>query len=369
MRHSRSDYCLPAFRLLFATLLIATGAPGLLRAQPPELALDRAGRWNVKPVRWAQEVPADARPRLTQAINDVVSVLHKTPTLAQPKGFDVTVDPRAEWHDLDTQFEGRRPRLAAADITIELSAYEKGANPQAAPHTVGVIEVRVNDLSMFAGWEAGHGVSDADADARFLNDPPEPFEMRGEFPVYHDWNERESWVILTRAKVPLFAPVPRERYLQLGIAETQKVNGRQMATMKPPPSNDPQVLAAWKEAQKRMAEVTQVFNEAKAHVQAQLDGLNKQLADMPPAERQAPTYLTNFKPTEDGTIEFLQKGDSDAKAVVYRNPALMNDRVPRGTPQILAVRIEAQDEWPELAPKIEQELDWSAFAKIVGAAQ
>jgi hypothetical protein len=234
---------------------------------------------------------------------------------------------------------------------------------------VAVIEVRVNDLSLFAGWEAGRGVSEADADARFLNDLPTPFEMRGEFPVYHDWNERDAWVILTRAKAPLFAPVPRERYLQYQIAETQNVNGRPMATMKPPPSNDPRVVAAWKEAQKRMAEFTQTFNEAKAQVQAQLDGLNKQLADRPPADRQAPTYLSNPKPAENGQIEFLQKDDSDAKAVVYRNPALMNDRLPRGTPQILTVRVQAEDDWPELAPKIEGELDWSAFAKIVTSAQ
>lgn len=339
-----------------------------LCAQAPELALDRAGRWNVKPVRWAEEVPADARPRLTQAINDIVAVLRKVPTLAQPKGFDVMVDPRAKWHDLDTQFEGRRPRYAAADITIELLAYEKGAKPQAAPHSVAVVEVRVNDLSVFAGWEKGRGVSDQDADARFLNDPPEPFEMRGAFPVYHDWNERNAWVILTRAQAPLFAPVPRERYLQYQIAETQKVNGRQMATMKPPPSNDPQVLAAWKEAQKQMAAITQTFNEAKAHVQAQLDGLNKQLAGMSPADRQAPTYLTKFTPTEDGQMEFLTKDDSDAKAVVYRNPALMNGQLPRGTPQILAVRVEAEDDWPELGPKIEQELDWAAFKKILTSA-
>lgn len=356
------NFCL----VLFAALI---GGPGSLPAQVPELALDHAGRWNVKPIRWAQEVPADARPRLTQAINDVVTVLRKTPTLAQPKGFDVTVDPRAEWHDLDTQFEGRRPRFAAADMTIELLAYEKGAKPQAAPHTVAVIEVQVNDLSVFAGWESGLGVSEADADARFLNGPPEPFEMRGEFPVYHDWNERQAWVVLRRAKVPLFALVPRERYLQYEIAETQKVNGRQMATLKPPPSNDPQVVAAWKEAQKRMAEITQTFNEAKAQIQAQLDGLNKQLADMLPADRQAPTYLSNPKPTESGQIEFLQKDDSDAKAVMYRSPALMNDRLPRGTPQILAIRVEAEDDWPELAPKIEAELDWAAFDKIVTSAQ
>jgi len=127
------------------------------------------------------------------------------------------------------------------------------------------------------------------------------------------------------------------------------------------------VVAAWKEAQKRMAEVTQTFNEAKAHIQAQLDGLSKQLADMAPADRQAATYLSSPNPTDAGRIEFLGRGDSDAKALVYRNPALMSDRLPRGTPQILTVRVEASDEWPELGPKIEGELDWAAFEKILTA--
>ena len=321
----------------------------------------------MKTVRWAPEIPAGARPRLNQAITDLVAVLRKTPTLAQPKGFDVTVDPRAEWHDLDTQFEGRRPRYAAADISFELAAYEKGAKPQDTPHVVAVIQIRVNDLSLFAGWETGRGVSEQDADARFLNDPPEPFEMRGELPVFHDWAERDAWVVLTRAKVPLFIPVPRERYLQFEIAEMQKLAGRQMATMKPPPSKDPQVLAAWKEAQKRMAEVTQTFNEGKVHFQAQLEELTKQLADMPPADRQAATNVSNPNPTDIGKIEFLQPGDSDAKGVVYRNPALMDDRLPPGTPQILTIRVEPEDEWPELAPTIERELDWAAFQKILTA--
>lgn len=354
--------------MILTAALLASLGPGLLRAQAPELALDRPGHWNVKPVRWSPEVPAGARPRLNQAITDLLAVLRKTPALAQPKGYDVTVDPRAEWHDLDTQFEGRRPRYAAADISIELAAYEKGAKPPDTPHVVAVIQIRVNDLSLFAGWEAGHGVSDQDADARFLNDPPEPFEKRGELPVYHDWAERDAWVVLTRAKVPLFIPVPRERYLQFEIAEMQKLTGRQMATMKPPPSNDPQVLAAWKEAQKRMAEISQTFSEGKAHFQAQLDGLTKQLADMPPAGRRAATYVSNPNPTDTGNIEFVEHGDSDAKAVAYRNPALMNDRLPPGTPQILTIRVEPHDEWPELAPKIEGELDWAAFQMILSSA-
>jgi hypothetical protein len=350
-------------RRLSASLILAT----TIYSQAPELALDRAGQWKVKPVRWASEVPAGARPRITQAINDVVAALRRTPALAQPKGFDVDVDLRAEWHDLDTQYEGKRPMYAGIRIAAELTAYTKGAPPQATRPVIASIEILVNDLSLFAGWEAGHGVAAADAGARFLTDPPEPVEMRGAFPVYHDSAGRDRYIVLTRAKVPLFAPVPRERYLQFEIEETRKVTTRQMAEMKPPPSNDPQVLAAWKEAQKRMAEITQTFNEGKAHYQAQFDGMNRQLAAMSAEDRHAATFLSNPNPTDDGTIEFLQRSDSDAKAVVYRNPALMDDRLPPGTPQILTIRFETSDEWPELAPKLEEELDWPALEKIVTA--
>jgi hypothetical protein len=128
------------------------------------------------------------------------------------------------------------------------------------------------------------------------------------------------------------------------------------------------VVAAWKEAQQRMAEISQTFNEAKAHIQAQLDALTRQLAGLSPEDRRAPVYLSNPKPTEAGIIEFLQPGDSDAKAVVYRNPALIGDRLPPGTPHVLAIRFEPRDAWPELAPKLEQELDWTALQKLLASA-
>ena len=356
-----------------AMVTMATLAPVLLPAQSADVVLDHPGRWNIKPVRWAPEVPAAARPRLTQTVNDLIAVLRRMPALAQPRGFDIAVDPRAEWHDLDDQGDGRRPKFAAADISIELLPYEKNARGLVAvadSDPLAVIELQVNDLAVFAGWEAGHGVSSDDADARFLNDPPEPFEMRGQWPVYHDWAERDAWVILTRAQVPLFVPVPRDRYLQFEIEEVRKVAGRQMAPIKlaAPPSNDPAVVAAWKEAQKRVAEVTQTFNEAKAHIQTQLDGLTAQLAGLSPEDRRAPVYLSNPKPTEAGALEFLQPGDSDAKAVVYRNPALIDGRLPPGTPQILALRFESRDAWPELAAKLNEELDWPALQKLLAAA-
>jgi hypothetical protein len=345
---------------VLAALFLLTG-PARLHGQAAEPARQQPGKWNLKPIRWSSDFPADARPRLTQAINEIVAVLRKTQTLAQPRGFDVNVDTHAEWHDLDNQLETGQPKYTAADISVELVS-KTGGQPLA---TIGI---RVNDLSLFAGWEAGHGVSEADAGARFLNDPPEPFEMRGEWPVYHDSSERESWVVMTRAKVPVFAPVPRERYLRYEIAETQKVNGRQMATLKPPPSNDPQVVAAWKEAQRRMAEIRQTFDQSKAAIQKQLDALNQQLAGATASDRQAPTYFSNPNPTENGTIEFLQRGDPDAKAVVYRNRALMNDRLPRGTPQILTIRVDSGDEAPELASQLEKELEWAALEKTVVSA-
>jgi len=336
-------------------------------AQTPDFALDRPGRWTVQPADWPSDMPADARPRLTQTLNDVIAVLRKTPTLAQPRGLEITVTKHAEWQDLDSQSDTRRPKFAEAAITVEIAAYPKDAKPKEPPVYVAVLHVGVNDLSLFAGWESGQGVSADDAGARFLIDPPEPFEMRGAWPVYHDFNDRASWVVMMRAKAPIFAPVPRERYLQYQIGEIGKLAGRKMQTLSAPPSNDPAVVAAWKEAQKQIAEVQQTFNEGKAHVQAQLDGLNKQLAEMSPADRRAPAYVSSPNPTEEGTIEFQQRGDSDAKAVVYRNPALLNERLPRGAAQILTVWFEPRDEWPDLAPKLEQEFDWTALEKILAA--
>jgi hypothetical protein len=227
----------------------------------------------------------------------------------------------------------------------------------------------VNDLSLFNGWEMGmSGVTKEDVGVHLLKDPPEPFEMRHTFPVYHNWSESESWVLMTRATVPVFTPVTRANYLQSSLDALQKVASRPLAKIDPPPSNDPAVVAAWQEAQRRMAEITQTYQEQTAQMKRQADGMARQLAAMSPADRRLPAFVASTGPNESGEIEFLGSGVSDAHAVSSRNAALMGERLPRWTPQMLGVSIQGSDAWPELAEQLDRELDWAGFQSFLRAA-
>jgi len=62
----------------------------------------------------------------------------------------------------------------------------------------------------------------------------------------------------------------------------------------------------------------------------------------------------------------IEEGDGNALPVVRRNPALMDDRLPRWTPQLLIITFEGDDRWPGLAAKVEQELDWAGLQKFLG---
>lgn len=74
-----------------------------------------------------------------------------------------------------------------------------------------------------------------------------------------------------RSAAPVFAPVTREHYLRFWIADTQQKVGRPLTTLAPPPSNDPAVVAAWQEAQRRMVAIGRTFQDLKTGLQQQLN--------------------------------------------------------------------------------------------------
>jgi hypothetical protein len=374
---------------LSVVLLLAAGALAL-HAQAPDIARDQPGRWAIRngdelvkviasanpinvPLRSGPEITPDERSHVQTWINQLIDVLRRTPVLGQPRGFDVNIHmPLIDLRDLDGQGATNGPAYVTTAVTIELTPYENGSNgpPANGAHAAATIELVINrPAEVLAGTHsAGRGVTADDEGVEFLQEPVPPDETRHGLPTYLGPRVDEWKVLMTRSKAPLFAPVTREQVLRSVIDVVQKQSKRPLAStsMGPPPSNDPATLAAWQEAERRMAEIRQTYQESISHLQQQLDGLTKQLAAMSAAERSAPTFAWNVGPSGAGPIEFLQEGDGNALPVVRRNPALMDDRLPRWTPQLLIITFEGDDRWPGLAAKVEQELDWAGLQKFLG---
>ena len=378
-------------RGLSLIMVLATGGSALTgAAQAPEFARDQPGRWAITdhgnivkfvapsasievPTRFPAVVTGPERPHIQAWVNQLVEILQRTPTLAQPRGFDVHVEiPSIEVLDLDDQPESKRPAYATTLLRIDLAPYERGpkgpvANSADAAATIVFLVNRPAGV-LLGTHAAGRGVTAGDDGAEFLQEPVPPDETRHGLSLYLGSRVNQWQILMTRSAAPRFAPVTREQFLRSVIDTVQTQATRPLASMTPPPSNDPAVVAAWQEAQRQMAAITQTYQDSIAHLQEQLAGMTKQLSAMSPAERGAATYVSDIGPGESGSIEFLHEGDTDALPVVRRNPALMDDRLPRWTPQVLVVTFEGDDAWPGLAAKLDEELDWAGLQKFLGSS-
>jgi hypothetical protein len=377
-------------RYLSIIMFLATCGWALTAAaQAPDFARDQPGRWAITdrgtvvkfvapsesidlPIRFPAVVSSTERPLVQAWVNQLVAILRRTPTLAQPHGFDVHVDiPSIDLLDLDDQPDSKRPAYVTTILRIILAPYERGPKgpvASSADAAANILFLVNRPAGVLSGTHAaGHGVTADDDGAEFLQEPVPPDETRHARPLYLGSRVDQWHVLLTRSRAPIFAPVTREQFLRSVMDTVQKQVKRPLTSMGPPPSNDPAVVAAWQEAQRQMAAIGQTYKEGIGHLQEQLDGMTKQLAAMSPGERGAATYVSNTAPGESGTIEFLRKGDDNALPVVRRNPALMDDRLPRWTPQVLVVTFEGDDGWPGLAAKLDEELDWAGLEKFLGS--
>lgn len=379
-----------AWRLGIIMLLATGGSASTGAAQAPEFARDQPGRWVIKdgetvlkvvapsdsinvPITFPAVVTADERPHVQAWVNQLVEILRRTPTLAQPRGFDVNLyRPSIDLRDLDDQSDSKRRAHVTTVLRIDLAPYEHGpkgpvANNADAAATILFLVNRPAGV-LLGTHAAGHGVTADDDGVEFLQEPVPPDDTRHGLPLYLGSRVNQWHISMTRSNAPTFAPVTREQFLRSVIDTVQTQATRPLASMSPPPSNDPAVIAAWQEAQRQMAAITQTYQNSVGHLQEQLAGMRKQLSAMSPAERAAATYVSNIGPGESGSIEFLHEGDTDALPIVRRNPALMDDRLPRWTPQGLVVTFEGDDRWPGLAAKLDEELDWAGLEKFLGAS-
>jgi hypothetical protein len=339
-----------------STIIWLATAGGVLTsaAQAPDIARDQPGRWVIKnggrvvkvvapsdsidvPIRFPAVVTADERPHVQAWINQLVEILRRSPTLTQPRGFDVSVNaPSIDLTNVDDQSESKQPLYVAAALTIVLTPYEQSPKGPAAndAHAAARIDFAVNrPAGVLVGTHAaGNGVTASDEGVEFLQEPVPPDETRHGLPLYLGARVDQWHILMTRSRAPMFAPVTREQFLRSVMDTVQKQYSRA------------------------------------GPLQALLDGMTKQLAAMSAAERGAATYLWNTGPNDSGRIEFLQEGEKDALPVVRRNPALMDDRLPRWTPQVLVVTFEGDDRWPGLAAKLDEELDWTGLAKFLGSS-
>ena len=341
--------CLP---LLAAFLAFAAPAG----AQQYPLVEDHPGSWQTTgPIKpdFTNEVTAEERTAAAAWVNDLVAILRHAPHLAPPAGFQVVPHAKLELDNLDRADDSKRPSFVTADVTLNLAPYERAPRGVEAVErdTAATIEIRINDITPLGGTEmADRFRTWQDAEGRFVQDAGVATDTRHGFPVFQEGN-LDTWVVIRRNDVPFYAPVTRERYLRLfttyaesDLADMQRQRAKIVANL---PAMAGQVDG-------RIADLRH-----------QIDACHAALTAMSPGDRRLAAVVGDSE--ANGPPSFLAADDTTGRPVVFVNPALMDARLPRSAPQILAVRVSANDAWPGLAEALDAELDWAALTAMVHA--
>jgi hypothetical protein len=332
------------FILPIIFLLCFNGA-GIAQENP--LVPDHAGTWrSALPIR--PDVPSTLTPQERTAsatwANQVLEILRRAPLLTPASGFEVIPYARIELENIEHASESKRPNYVQGNILLNVAPYERIRQKVEANErdTFVTVEASVNFVPVFASGEKG------DEQGGFIQDPPMSTETRHGHPVFEAGNG-DKWCVILRNNVPFFAPVTEERYILAAIkraeAELASVRGRRSKI----PSGVP-------------AEIVAEVDEAISHFEKRVTNARQAYASMSAAQRQAPAFIGSSG--EDEPPRFLAPDDPGGTAVVYLNPAMMDSRLPRSTPQVLAIRISASDH-PDLADKLDSELDWGALEAFV----
>ena len=282
--------------------------------------------------RLPAELPAAERTAMTASVNLLLGIVRRMPQMAPPAGFAVLTHAFVEIQNLDHS-DGKRVAYVTADVTANLAPLVPNGRGGTSPDeqdTAAHIQIKVNDLQPLIGSEIGL----ADDEGAFIENPPAPVDTVHGFPVFEEGNG-DRWIMIRRNDVPFFAPVTAERYARATMAATEHQLADARARRAKLPAGVPGSIVA-------------TIDEAIASVQEKLTEEQHTLAAMSASERAAPAHVADT-------------------AVVYFNPALMTSGLPRTTPQVLAVAIGAGDRWPELAAKLDSELDWTALSQFVHA--
>jgi hypothetical protein len=321
-----------------------------LVAQSHPFVLDKPGKWNppppIKP-HFAAGTTADDWPGVTAWSNQLLEIVRRIPYLSSPVGFEVAYSAAAGPDNLDHTAGLKRTIFITGTVRVSLNPYEKmpqGVFPN-SQDAAASFEISVNDLSPIG---AG-GLDDfmRDEQGRFYTTTKDLSSTSSGYPIYGDA------VLLTRSKAPVLIPVSRGRYVQAKIVRMEE----RVA--------DAKARRAKLAGNSMLAGAMPQLDEAIDSEQHYVDALKGQLAAMSAAERNAPAVVTS----DGGAVnlpEFAEPGDADGAHIMYFNPALIDEKLPRTAVQILMVRITSDEEhWPGLAEKLHKELDWSAFEKIL----
>lgn len=321
-----------------------------LVAQSHPFVLDKPGKWNppppVKP-HFAAGTAADDWPGVTAWSNQLIEIVHRIPYLSSPVGFEVDSTAAAGPDNLDHTAGLKRTFFITGTVRIALNPYEKmpqGVFPN-SQDAAASFEISVNDLSPIG---AG-GLDDfmRDEQGRFYTTTRDLSTTSNGYPMYGDA------VLLTRSKAPVLIPVSRGRYVQAKIVRMEE----RVA--------DAKARRAKLAGNSILTGAMPQLNEAIDSEQHYVDALKGQFAAMSAADRDTPAVVTS----DGGAVslpEFAEPGDAEGAHIMYFNPALIDEKLPRTAVQILMVRITSDEEhWPGLAGKLNKELDWSAFWKIL----
>lgn len=342
---------------IFAFIFLAS----TLAAQ--DLLRDHPGHWPAAPpqLKVTDSLSPAERAAASVWLAQLFDMLHHMPTLAQPVGFDILTFSRLGIQDLDRQSDSKRAKYVYGAAQVDLAAYENGpkgafANDRNSP---AQITITVNDLQpVMEGAMMGNNSDEiADDQGTFLVNPPEATGDFHGYPVYEI--NYDHYIVLRRNKVPFFAPVSRERYLREKI---KLIDARLKKEQDDWAKNKPMIAGL-----STAAEISKTMTDAIAQMQKVATDSSAELAAMSAGDRAAPAYVDL---SEGDTVapKFVAKDDGNATAILYMNPALMDDRLPRSAPQIITVDIYSQnDAWSGFGDKLQQEVDWGALEKILHA--
>jgi len=111
------------------------------------------------------------------------------------------------------------------------------------------------------------------------------------------------------------------------------------------------------------ASILAEIDEGIHHLQTRADNDRRAYDALSSSARAAPAFIVD--PGDDDAPRCVGSDESSGTAVVFFNPAILDARAGRAVPQVIAVKIEVnEDLWPGLTEKLDRELDWKALAAL-----
>ncbi len=272
---------------------------------------------------------------------------------------------------------GESPVVAVGDVVVwgadqvvrPAGGVGRATLKQHAGHSLGAIWLSINGLPKLEDVFSGPP-SNLPAGSVVIYSPTSTLQG---FPVI----DKSTLVVTPPGHPPLYIPVPLERALKLAIAERAATDASEVADAR---KEAARYAEGSESAKQYLASMSmQQFQEMKKGVldisdsrvkasKAILELLRTRLAQLTPATRNAPAYVTR-EAVFSSFIPQAESGDG-AQAVMTPNPEYFDRKVARTVPQLLLVTLSRgciaeveqcdTDGWQS---SVVRKVDWAAFAK------